>query len=83
MHIREQIRRDTENQSSYALYSKACTLIKPINGIPVGTEGKITQVRPGWLGSAWTYVFMADNWAETRHPFTRVTIDFLQIHSQF
>lgn len=57
------------------MYQREITLTEAVNGIPAGSHGHITQVRPGFLGSPWVYAFMADDWEVTRHPFTLVTDD--------
>lgn len=62
-------------QEEYALFEKVVTLKVDVNGIPAGTVGVITQVRPGFLGSPWRYAFMADDWEQSRHPFTLITGD--------
>lgn len=67
------------DQSEYALYGQAVTLTETVNGINRGTAGRIVKVKPGFLGSKWSYAFVADDWEITQHPFTWVDKDQFKI----
>lgn len=73
---------DQQKQQGYSMYGQRIVNKTEINGIAAGTHGRITMVEPGKLGSPWLYAFMADDWAETQHPFTFLTADQFEMEAE-